>query len=936
MHPSHGVPAAMPELDERSLVPPGPPEPSPSFPTLYRAGVQWGQRESRVELERRIALAELAAARTADETDPAQRLQQVGDLVVQEALGERDRAVEAERAARGEIEIARGEIAIARRDLEIAAAALARAQDTAALAHAQRDAAVQDMRETALALRTTQDTLAAATEAHERLERLQRETQQRAEESEQALALARARVFDLEQSTSWRVTAPMRAVSRRLQVLSARLHATRSTVRHLQHQSSLARSIWRDQGMAALARRVWAKLGRANRYQPPVPVTYAIEDEIQPLAFPPFAAAAGGVSIVVPVHGQHALTYGCLKSILAHTPAGRYEVIVVDDASPEPLARALPGLDGVRIERNDANLGFIGSCNRGAALARGEYLLFLNNDTIVTAGWLQAILDVFETRPDAGLVGVKLVYPDGRLQEAGGIVWRDGSGWNCGRDGDPERPEHNYVREVDYCSGACIATPAALFGELGGFDARYAPAYYEDTDLAFAVRAAGRKVYYQPRATVVHFEGQTSGTELGSGVKRHQVLNQRVFAEKWAGELAAHRPNGVHPELEHDRYARRRVLVIDACMLTPDQDSGSMRMQAALELLVDLGCKVSFVADNLEHRQPYVTDLQQRGIEVLFHPYVQSIAALLAERGREFDMVVLSRHYIAVKHIEAVRKFAPDALVVFDTVDLHFLRTERQAELEGGSVAEAARAKREEELALINAADVTLVVSPIERALLARLAPGADVAILSNIHDVFPPGPAFAEREGLLFIGGFRHPPNVDAMAWYVREILPYVRARVPGVVTYIIGAEPPASVRELAADDVVVTGYVPDVAPFFARCRLSISPLRYGAGVKGKINLAMCHGVPVVATSPSVEGMHLEPGEDVLVADTPESFADAIARAYGDEALWQRLADGGRENIREHFSRDVARAALADLLARMARADRRAAQSGVEAVSAV
>ncbi len=217
---------------------------------------------------------------------------------------------------------------------------------------------------------------------------------------------------------------------------------------------------------------------------------------------------------------------------------------------------------------------------------------------------------------------------------------------------------------------------------------------------------------------------------------------------------------------------------------------------------------------------------------------------------------------------------------------------------------------------MIRKSDVTLVVSPVEKALLAELVPEARVMILSNIHEPVDGGRPFAERAGLVFIGGFQHPPNVDAVLWYAQEILPRVRAQLPGVTTYIVGSKVTEAVKALAAEDVVVTGYVPDVTPYLNGCRVSIAPLRYGAGVKGKVNSAMSHGLPVVATPASVEGMHLEPGADVLVAEDPLGFADAIVRLYRDEALWNRLSAGGRENIRRHFSRDVARGAVKKLLA--------------------
>jgi GT2 family glycosyltransferase len=728
------------------------------------------------------------------------------------------------------------------------------------------------------------------------------------------LARARSRAREIETSTTWRLSAPLRAAMHGAKLAKARAATQWRATRQLPRYMGVAMTVLRNDGPVALVRRAARKLRGGHRFVPRATRTYRIETRIAPLSVP--ASASPAVSIVIAAYGDPLLTYTCLASIAMHT-AGSYEVIVVDDASPQPLAAALAEIRGVRFERNGVNAGFVETCNRGAALARGDTIVLLNNDTIVTAGWLDALLRVFAAFPLAGLVGARLVYPDGRLQEAGGIVWRDGSAWNVGRDDDPDRPEFGYLREVDYCSGACLAVPRDLWNRIGGFDTRYAPAYYEDTDLAFAVRAAGRRVYYQPRATVVHFEGQTSGTDVAHGIKRHQALNQATFAAKWSEALRTHQPNGVDAAVAKDRWAERRMLVVDACMLRPDQDSGSLRMQALLEIATSLRCKVTFVADNLEYQQPYVQALQDAGVEVLFHPYVRSIAELLMKRGREFDVVMLSRHYIAAQHVETVRRFAPAAAVVFDTVDLHFLREERLAALDGGRAAQiSARAKRDEELRLIAKVDVTLVVSDAEQTVLKSLAPASRVMLLSNVHELSASVAPWAARSGIVFIGGFQHPPNVDAVIWYAREILPLVQARLPGVTTYIIGSQAPASVKALAGEHLVILGHVPHVEPYFDGCRVSIAPLRYGAGVKGKVNLAMSRGVPVIATTAAIEGMHLVDGVDVLAADDAVSFADALKRAYDDEQLWNQLSAGGRANIERHFSRDVARQAMRELLA--------------------
>ena len=677
-----------------------------------------------------------------------------------------------------------------------------------------------------------------------------------------------------------------------------------------------ALGLWR-RGWASLRTRglaaSWARLLR-QFHRTPIPASALYTPPAT--AFSPFAlptSPAPRASIVIPVFGAFAHTLACLRAIAAHPPAVAFEVIVVDDASLDDSLPKLRAIDGLRVHARTTNGGFIKACNEGAAEARGEIMVFLNNDTVPQPGWLDALLATFEAQPDAGLVGAKLLYPDGRLQEAGGVVFADGSGWNYGRFDDPGDCRYNYLRDADYVSGAAIAIPRALFEQLGGFDARYAPAYYEDTDLAFKVRAAGLRVLYQPTSVVVHDEGTTSGTDLTTGPKAAQVRNQATFAETWRDALATHLPAGSvpTPALLHRR--QRQVLVIDALTPQPDRDSGSLRLVNLMRLLIEEGAHVVFVPANRSADGTYTQDLQVLGVECWHAPAMARFPAWLREHGPRFDVAMVSRHYVAGEMLSLLRRHAPRAKLLFDTVDLHYLRERRAAELTGDAAAlRAAMRTREFELALIRDADATLVVSGVERELLAVDAPGADVRMLSNLHREAAPGPAWSQRDGLLFVGGFRHPPNVDAVQWFAREVFPRIRAARPAIELHCVGGDVPNEIARLAdVPGVCIHGHVPDLQPMLDAARVSIAPLRYGAGVKGKVNQAMAHGLPVVATGCAVEGMHLRDGEDVLVADAAVAFADAVLRLHDDEALWSRLAANGRVSVATHFSLDAARATV-------------------------
>jgi GT2 family glycosyltransferase/glycosyltransferase involved in cell wall biosynthesis len=667
-------------------------------------------------------------------------------------------------------------------------------------------------------------------------------------------------------------------------------------------------------GLASLRTRGWrATLANARQRlrsarAPAVDLYLPPATPFAPFAVP--ASATPRATIVIPAYGQLAHTLACLRAIAAHPPHAAVEILVVDDASTDDTSSVLPRIEGLRYHRRAANGGFIAACNDGAALARGECLVFLNNDTVPQPGWLDALLGTFDAEPAAGLVGAQLLYPDGRLQEAGGVVFRDGSAWNYGRFGSPSDPRHAYLRDADYLSGAAIAIPRALFAGIGGFDTTYAPAYYEDTDLAFAVRAAGRRVLYQPAARVVHDEGATSGTDTASGPKAAQLRNQARFATRRAAELASFPEPGAAPTPALLHRHQPQVLVIDALVPRPDHDSGSLRLVNLMRLLREEGAHVVFLPAGHEGPSRYTEALLLLGVETWHAPFRGGLPRWLREHGHRFASVLASRHYVARELLPLLRAHAPQARLVFDSVDLHFLRERREAELAGDAARlRVALRTRQRELDVVARSDATLVVSAAERELLAREVPGARIEVVSNLHRAAGPGLPFAQRRDLVFVGGFRHPPNVDAMLWFGHEVFPRIREALPDVRFHCIGGDPPRDILALAAQPgFVVHGHVPDIDPYMDGCRIAVAPLRYGAGVKGKVNLSMAHGQPVVATPCAVEGMHLADGEDVLVAADAGAFAGAVLRLYRDEALWRKLAAGGLSNVARHFSADAAR----------------------------
>lgn len=691
----------------------------------------------------------------------------------------------------------------------------------------------------------------------------------------------------------------------------------------------LSERLWRvkDQAIGELQNALRESEARAEKLQ--AALTARLRSSCAPAANRP-------ATLVIPVFNQVEFTQRCFEVLSRNTPAELYDGVVVDNASTDGTGDLLRRLEGdIGVISNTENLGFVDACNQGAAAATGKYLLFLNNDTEPQPGWLEAMLRLMESDDRIGAVGAKLVYPDGRLQEAGGLVFADGSGWNFGRGGDPSLPAFNRACEVDYCSGACLLVRRDCFVQLGGFDRRYAPAYYEDVDLCFGLRRIGFKVMYCPDAVIIHHEGATAGTELNTGYKKCQILNRAKFCEKWRAELALQGPG---PEItkqppvtaDRSRLTRRRpdfetlpeplsrplnLLVIDPILPLYDRAAGSLRLFTLLKIFLALGCRVTYIARNGLGHTACRQELEAMGILVyasdpekmaaLGHPIKApriDLEAILSERT--YDLAWLSFYHIAEQYLPDIRRFSPGTRIFIDTVDVHYLRESRQAELHGDDVLRRKAAETQKhELEIYARADALVTVTEEDAKVLRAPLPDLPYFVVPTIHALHPDAPAFNLRSGLLFVGNFNHPPNQDAVKYFCRDILPLIRRELPDVTVYLVGDNPSPDVKALAGDHVLVTGYVPDTAIYLNLCKVSLAPLRYGAGMKGKIGEALGRGLPVVTTSIGAEGMKLVSGEHVLIADDPESFAREVLRLYRDRGLWQRLAQNGRDFVARNYS---------------------------------
>jgi GT2 family glycosyltransferase len=647
------------------------------------------------------------------------------------------------------------------------------------------------------------------------------------------------------------------------------------------------------------------------------------------------------VSILVPTHENHELLRDCLVSIAATVDAQRvpYEIIVLFwQMSDEGVSSFMQDFPDVRALRARLNLGFCGGNNYAAAQAKGKYLVFLNDDTVTQSGWLEYLVAAVERDERIGAVGSRLIFPDRTVQEAGVILWTDGSCYPLGRGDRDSDLTYTYVRDVDYCSANGLLVRRSSFERAGGFDGRFYPAYYEDVDLCLTIRhRLGERIVYEPRSVIVHYESATTKRDLDF---RDFLFrrNRAALVEKWSEELASYpQAQPESPPAIRDAVLRAagtddaRILVIDDRLPNAAAGSGDGR---TADLLADLSSwrrsatarddvaryAIAFYPQDRRNRIVRNT-LADLGVDLVLEPLREHVA----RPENRYDVAIVSRPHNFQQFAPLIREFLPDAAFIYDTEALYHRRLALQAQQETDP---ARRALLEAEMTSMQAletqiarsVDRIVTISETERAWLEGVEGHAPIEFMRPLAAIAPSPPFLEHRANAVFVAGWLAggaSPNVPALRWYAEQVFPRVRAALPVFTTQITGSHPPLRVQEIAGNGIVLLGHVASVAELYAHARIAISPMLAGAGVKIKTIEALQHGVPVVATSVGAEGLGLSDGVEIDIADDPEMFAQRIIALATDDALWlaRRSAIEARlaqwESERRSW-RDVIRRALA------------------------
>ena len=627
-------------------------------------------------------------------------------------------------------------------------------------------------------------------------------------------------------------------------------------------------------------------------------------------------AGAPVLSVILVVYNKFELTMRALAS-LRQNFAGAIELVVVDNASTDDTRRLGEFVLGAKIIRAGSNLGFLRGANLGLAAVSAPVLLYLNNDIELGYGAVALALERLGNAADIGAVGAKIIRSNGKLQEAGSILWKEGTAVGYLRDASPLAPEANFVRDVDFCSAVFLLCRTALVRELGGFDEGFAPAYYEDADLCVRMIGVGYRVVYDPAVCLTHLEfGSASTAEASMALMRR---GRRIFRKKHEEFLARQRAPGSAMVTARERGGRPRVLFIEDTVPLRRLGSGFVRSNDVVHAIDVAGYRVDvFPLNGANYDVMSLYGELPETAEVLADRVFADLPAFLQERQGLYDIIWVARTHNLTRVLPVLAEAKLDlqqVRLVLDTEAVTAPRAAMQAALRGEAF--DVKAALAAECAVARKAHTVLAVNAAEAALL-RKGRVKNVSVLGTARQAAPTPAGFGARAGLLFVGAMHQPgsPNHDALTYYVEQILPaFTVAFGEPPLLHVVGhTAPGVDLSEFARHRFLrLHGEVADVAPLYNEARLFIAPARFAAGTPYKIYEAAACGLPCVAT-PLLAGQ-LGWEEELLVAGDPVAFAQAITRLYRDEGLWRRLRDGALARIGAEHRRGDFCAAVAGVL---------------------
>jgi O-antigen biosynthesis protein len=613
------------------------------------------------------------------------------------------------------------------------------------------------------------------------------------------------------------------------------------------------------------------------------------------------------VSIMLVFYNHAELSYSCIKSIINFVDADiPYEVIIVDNNSTDRTGLLLERISGAKIIRNKENRHFIVGCNQALEQVEGEYILFLNNDAELLKHSLSSALTTIKTIPDCGAVGGKVILPGGILQEAGSIIWSDGSCMEYGRGQSPTSPEFNFYRIVDYCTGAFLLTKTSLFKAHGGFDELFSPAYYEETDYCLWLQTQKLKVIYNPNAVVRHFNFGSSNFNSAIQI---QKKNKEIFSAKHKDTLKKH----YEPDSSNILKARfsashnnKKILYIDDCVPHVDSGAGYPRANSILRCIRELGYDVTIYPNTFPDAEDW--DEVYRDIdpftEIASGYGFKRLSEFISKRRNYYDIVWISRLHNMELTIKSLRKYKGELKIVYDSEAIVAEREYTKSLLTRGKTSDFNK-MLQEELALCRCADTVVSVSMSDAEKFESHG-FKNVYVLGSTYEKRETPFTFKEREGLLFVGNLDYDdsPNVDSILYFVNEVLPLVREKITDIELHIVGTCKSRHIRELNRNRVYIHGRIPDLFEFYNRCRVFIAPTRYASGIPCKIQEAASFGLPVVATDILVKQVGWK-NRKHLIASRPEKndFFEKVVELYQNEKLWMDIRENAYSVIESEFT---------------------------------